>query len=69
MLRVKNIQFSIEHINSKTHYLDQEVSSLLPPFGPVRPDLTETNGGTAIFWELNPKMFACGAPKYPLKYL
>ena len=67
MLRVKNITFSIEKINSKNHYLDQEVSSLLPP--PFGPDLAETNGGTASFWELNPKMFACGAPKYPLKYL
>ena len=67
MLRVKNITFSIENINSKNHYLDQEVSSLLaPPFGS---DLAETNGGTVSFWELNPKMFACGAPKYPLKYL
>ena len=43
MLHVKNVTFSIENINSKNHYLDQEVSSLLPlPFGP---DLAETNGG------------------------
>ena len=65
MLHVINITFSIENINSKKHYLDQEISSLLsPPFGP---DLAETKGGTASFWDPNPQNFRLRRSKIPSK--